>query len=314
MEEQSNQENPVQLTSCDTGGTTNDVSHSAEGHLISNPKFGIAASSGRNGSHWTCFPKPSHNYVEYLSESSTYLPNTSTDYMMGGSYLPVGNINDGNVVDGSDRNFFYNDPGKVCAFKPIGSSSNDLDIRKVGFWRADEGEEVIKVETESSQNFLYAENHALWTADSLGDKHNASHDPMVMVGAPALLPKPGSSSSKEKARITDRQRRQRIADNLKALHELLPNPAENDQKLEQSGSRLQAESTAIPLVFHEGYGHYINQQMLNEPLEEIMGKLLEEHSAAAGQLLESKGLFLLPMALVDELSEAMQMFGGSALA
>jgi len=30
-------------------------------------------------------------------------------------------------------------------------------FQQVGFWRADEGEEVIKVETESSQNFLYAE-------------------------------------------------------------------------------------------------------------------------------------------------------------
>jgi len=30
MEDQSNQESPVQLTSCDTGGTTNDVSHSAD--------------------------------------------------------------------------------------------------------------------------------------------------------------------------------------------------------------------------------------------------------------------------------------------
>jgi len=131
MEDQSNQESSVQLTPCDTGGTTNDVSHSAENHLIPNPKFFIAASSGRNESHWTCFPKPSHNYVEYLSESSTYLPNTSTDYMMGGSYLPVGNINDAHIVNGSDRNFFYDDPGKVCAFKPIASSSNDLDIKKV---------------------------------------------------------------------------------------------------------------------------------------------------------------------------------------
>ncbi|TKY52603.1 Transcription factor bHLH69 [Spatholobus suberectus] len=332
MEELSNQENPVQLMSCDTGGTGNDVSHSAEGHLIPNPKFVIAASSGRNGSQWTCLPKPSHHsYVEYLSESSTYLPNTSTEYMMGSSYLPFGNINDGNGVNGTDRSFFYNDPGKVCAFKPIGPSSNDLDIRKMGFWRADEGEDAIKVETESGQNFLYAESHASY---SVGDKHNASRlDPMVMVGAPALLPKPGCSSSKQKARATDRQRRQRMADNLKALHELLPNPAEGSQAYilddiidyikylqlqikEQSGSRLQAaasQSTAIPLVFHEGYGHYINQQMLNEPLEEIMGKLLEEHSAAAVQLLESKGLFLLPMALVDDLSEAMQMFGGSAL-
>ncbi|RDX84019.1 Transcription factor bHLH69, partial [Mucuna pruriens] len=329
MEEQRKQDKAVQLMSFDTGGTNNDVSHSSESHLIPNPKFVIAAAPGRNGNHWTCFPKPSHhNYVEYLSESSTYLPNTSTEYMMGSTYLPVANINDANGVTGTDRNFFYNDPGKACAFKLIAPSSNDFDFRKhVGFWRPDEGEEAIKVETESSQNFLYAESHASWTADSGGEKHNGSRlDPMVTVGAPAFLPKPGCSSSKQKARVTDRQRRQRIAENLKALHELLPNPAEGSQAYvlddiidyikylqlqikEQSASRLQAESTAIPLVFHEGYGHYINQQMLNEPLEEIMGKLLEEHAAAAGQLLESKGLFLLPMALVDDLSEAMQMFG-----
>ncbi|KAK7344484.1 hypothetical protein VNO77_14136 [Canavalia gladiata] len=333
MEDQSNQENPMQLVSCDTGGTSNDVSRSVEDHLISNPKF-VMAASGRNGSQWTCLPKPSHNYIEYLSESSTYMPNTSAEYMIGSSYVPVGSINDGNGVTGTDRNFFYNDPGKACTFKPIGSSSNNLHMRKVGFWRPDEGEEVIKVETGSSQNLLYAEGHASWTADSVGEKHNASRlDPMVMVGAPAFLPKPGCSSSKqksEKTRVTDRQRRQRIAENLKALHELLPNPAEGSQAYilddiidyvkylqlqikEQSGSRLQAESTAIPLTFHEGYGHYINQQMLNEPLEEIMGKLLEEHSAAASQLLESKGLFLLPMALVDDLTEAMQMLDGNAL-
>ncbi|KAG4402221.1 hypothetical protein AAZX31_02G142000 [Glycine max] len=320
MEDQSNQENP--------GRTTSGVSH----HQFPIPKVAIAASSGRNGSHRTCLPKLTHhNYVEYLSESSTYnLPKTSTEFMMKSSYLPVGNISDGYGVSGTDRNFFYSDdPGKACSFKTIGSSSNDLDISKqVGFWRADEG---IKVETESSQNLVYAESHASWTSDSVGDKHNASHDPMFMVGAPTLLPKPGCSSSKQKARVTERQRRQRIADNLKALHELLPNPAEGSQAYvlddiidyvkylqlqikEQSGSRLlQADSTAIPLVFHEGYGHYINQKMLNEPLEEIMGKLVEDDSAAAVQLLESKGLFLLPMALVDELSEAVQMFGGSAL-
>lgn len=138
MEGQSNKENSVeQQVCCDTGGTSNDVSsYSAEDHLIPNPKFVISASSGRNGSQWTCLPtKPSHNYVEYLSESSTYLPNTtSTDYMIGSSYLPVGSsINiDGNRVNiGTDRNFFYNDPGKACGFKPIDSSSNDFDIRKV---------------------------------------------------------------------------------------------------------------------------------------------------------------------------------------
>ncbi|MCI30301.1 transcription factor bHLH66, partial [Trifolium medium] len=50
---------------------------------------------------------------------------------------------------------------------------------------------------------------------------------MGMVAAPSLLPRSGGSSSKqktEKTRYSDRQRRQRVADNLKALHELLPNP------------------------------------------------------------------------------------------
>lgn len=43
--------------------------------------------------------------------------------------------------------------------------------------------------------------------------------------------------------------------------------------------------------------------MLNEPLEEIAGKLVEEHSAATSQLLESKGLILLPIALVEDLNQ-----------
>nr|XP_029143592.1 uncharacterized protein LOC114924171 [Arachis hypogaea] len=133
-----------------------------------------------------------------------------------------------------------------------------------------------------------------------------------MAGTPSFLPKPGrGSTARQKA--SDRQRRQRIAE-LKAPHDLLPN-----QEEELSGNRLQAESTAIPLVFHEeGYGHYIHQQKLNEPLEEMMGKLLEEHpvsaSVSASQLLESNGLVLLPMELVQDLHQSTQIFGnGNAL-
>ncbi|XLR68295.1 hypothetical protein HN51_015351 [Arachis hypogaea] len=162
-------------------------------------------------------------------------------------------------------------------------------------------------------------------------------DPSVMAGTPSFLPKPGrGSTARQKA--SDRQRRQRIAE-LKAPHDLLPNQEEvicssqayilDDvidhvkylqlQLKELSGNRLQAESTAIPLVFHEeGYGHYIHQQKLNEPLEEMMGKLLEEHpvsaSVSASQLLESNGLVLLPMELVQDLHQSTQIFGnGNAL-
>lgn len=50
--------------------------------------------------------------------------------------------------------------------------------------------------------------------------------------------------------------------------------------------------------------------MLNEPLEEMMGKLVEENPAAAAQLLESKGLFMLPLSLAEDLRQAMHMVGG----
>jgi hypothetical protein len=54
----------------------------------------------------------------------------------------------------------------------------------------------------------------------------------------------------------------------------------------------------------QGYGHFISQQMLNEPLEEMMGKLLEENPSAAASLLESKGLFVMPMDLAEGVRQA----------
>lgn len=53
----------------------------------------------------------------------------------------------------------------------------------------------------------------------------------------------------------------------------------------------------------QGYGHYLSQQMLTEPLEEMVGKLLEENPVAAAQLLESKGLFIMPVDLAGELCQ-----------
>ncbi|CAK8571948.1 unnamed protein product [Lathyrus sativus] len=312
-ESNSKKDNSSEPVSYENEQDTNDHDVS-EDHHLQNQQF------GKIEAQWNCLSKlPYSNYVEYLSESSTYLP-TAEYNLVGNNYQTLGGTNS------------FNDQGRAFGFKPIGSSSNDYGSRKhVGFWRNNgEEEEAIKAKTETTQNLLNAEGDATWPSDSVGDKHNASRfDPMGIVGdvSPFLLPNPksGSSSTKhksEKARCTDRQRRQRIADNLKALHELLPNPEGGSQAQayilddiidyvkylqnqlkELSGSKLQSDSNAIPLVFHEGYGHYIKDQMLNEPLEEIMGKLVEEHSAATSQLLESKGLILLPIALVEELNQ-----------
>ncbi|KAF7818302.1 transcription factor bHLH83-like isoform X1 [Senna tora] len=315
MEGQSNQDNPAQTTPFNSGGTSNHVSHSAED---------VAAAGGKNGieNHWTYLPEPFHNYAEYLTEISTYLPNTTTQNVLGSCYSPVGTLHNGTI-----RNFSYNDPGKSCRFK-LPDSSTDIDFKKVSFRRSgNEGDQAMKF--ASSQHDLHAKSHASWTPESsTGNKQSVSRlDPRLTVDASGFLLKPRCSSSKQKASVTDRQRRQRIADNFKALHNLLPTPTEGSQAYivddvidyvkylqlqikELSGSRLQGDSTGMQLFFREGYGHYINQQMLNDPLEEVMGKLLGEHPAAAAQLLESKGLFLLPVALVEDLRQAMQMFGG----
>lgn len=42
--------------------------------------------------------------------------------------------------------------------------------------------------------------------------------------------------------------------------------------------------------------------MINEPLEEMMGKLLEENPLAAVQLLELRGLYLMPIDLTNGLA------------
>ncbi|MED6162304.1 hypothetical protein PIB30_069107 [Stylosanthes scabra] len=313
-----------------SGGTSCHVTGSAA-EDDPNMQDAVATEEG-SGSQWSFLPKPSHhNYVQYLTESSAYLP--KTEDMIGSNYAALGFGNDAN---GTNMNFFCNDPGKAYGFKIEVHSSNEVDIAKqVGYWRPVESEvqqEAMQFENTQHHHPLYLESTASWTSETIGDNPNVSRlDPSIMAGTPSFLPKPGCSSiSKQKA--SDRQRRQRISDNLKALHDLLPNQAEGSQAYilddiidhvkylqlqlkELSGRRLQAESTAIPLVFHEqGYGHYIDQQKLNEPLEEMMGKLLEENPASASQLLESNGLVLLPMDLVQDLHQSIQIFGnGTAL-
>ncbi|KAK2356711.1 transcription factor bHLH7 [Trifolium repens] len=91
---------------------------------------------------------------------------------------------------------------------------------------------------------------ATWTRDSVGDKQNASRfDPMGIVSAPSLLPRSGGSSSKqksEKTRYSDRVSQAYILDDIIDYVNYL-----QIQVKKISGSKLQADSNAIPLVFHE---------------------------------------------------------------
>ncbi|KAJ7972819.1 Transcription factor bHLH69 [Quillaja saponaria] len=234
---------------------------------------------------------------------------------------PVGSTPALSGVTETQKNMFYCDARKACGPKPA-DSSIDIDVPKqILSWTPDnQCDQADKL--SRTQHHILTENHASWPQESIGHNYNVSlHHTRETVAAPGSSSKQQPSLSKQKSIATDRQRRERISEKLNALHELLPHPAEGGQASvvddiidhvkhlqlqikELSQRKLGGESTAIPLVFREGYGHYINQQMSSEPLEEMMAKLLEEHPMTAAQLLETKGLFLLPIALVEDLSKA----------
>ena len=53
----------------------------------------------------------------------------------------------------------------------------------------------------------------------------------------------------------------------------------------------------------QGYGHYLLHEQMNDPLEEMMGRLLEVNPSAATQLLESRGLVIMPTDLAEGLHQ-----------
>ncbi|XP_051141814.1 uncharacterized protein LOC127258833 [Andrographis paniculata] len=131
--------------------------------------------------------------------------------------------------------------------------------------------------------------------------------------------------SREKAYAADRFRRLRISHWLEALQEVVPHAKEGGkaaflddvidhvkylqyQVKDLCQSRLGGESTSNSFIFIEGHGHYVVQeQMLYGPLEEMMGKLIDVYPSAASELLQSKGLMVLPVAFAEGLLEPVQI-------
>ncbi|KAK4407117.1 Transcription factor UNE12 [Sesamum angolense] len=130
--------------------------------------------------------------------------------------------------------------------------------------------------------------------------------------------------SREKAYAADRCRRLRISHWLEALQELVPQSKEVgraallDEVIDHvrylqfkmkdlSRSRLGGESTSNSFIFFEGHGHYlVQEQMLNGPLEEIMGKLIDVYPSAATELLQSRGLIVMPVNVAEGLRDPME--------
>ncbi|KAK6164710.1 hypothetical protein DH2020_001574 [Rehmannia glutinosa] len=156
-----------------------------------------------------------------------------------------------------------------------------------------------------------------------------SHAFQAYSGSGPAAPKYTSESrrkrSREKAYAADRCRRLKISHWLDALKELVPHSKEvgkaallddvidhvkylQYQVKDLCRSRLGGEPTSNSLIFLEGHGHYIVQeQMLNGPLEQMMGKLIDVYPSAANDLLQSRGLIVMPMTFAEGLLEPIEM-------
>ncbi|XP_043723610.1 transcription factor LRL2-like isoform X2 [Telopea speciosissima] len=201
----------------------------------------------------------------------------------------------------------------LCSDKMKMLEGNNYNVPMAGYLYPDgEGEPQNKFMSED-------ENHVSSSQKSDGDQPNVSQPHLVVTIA--VPGSPSKSVSKRKARHqrnnTDRLNRARISGGIKTLRELLPYSEEGskatvlDDTIEYikylqlqiktlSQSRLGGEATAAPFIHLEGYGHYLfHPDMLNEPLEEMIGRLMEMDIATATQLLDCKGMSVIPIALAE---------------
>ncbi|KAI5316000.1 hypothetical protein L3X38_045176 [Prunus dulcis] len=317
MEGQSSLTDPMQLVPLDfCGDAAIDVSQAIgddPSQLVSMATEGTAYQTDDLFSPWwTEKPKPSLNSlncVEFLAESSTFLPKDPCEDILESIPLSVSGIDDVGGVSEFQREVLYSSLGNACGSKLTDFSMDMDDWKQVRCLRP------VNDELVNAQHQLHAKYHTSRTDNLCGDKRDSVSqvDPRARSALPDFHSQPNCHISTQRAAVTDRTRRMRIAERLDSLRELLPISTEGGQSFvvddvidhikflqlqikDLCRSRLGGETITEPIIFREGYGHYFcHQNMLNEPLEEMMGKLLETNPMAASQLLENKDLLLLPM-------------------
>lgn len=137
MEEQGGNDNLLHFMSMNFDGKANEVSHLPEDV----PAQHLAFADGESGEQinalplpheWIQTPKFSHNYVEYLAESSTFLPKATTEDMLESIPSNVGGIHAvvGGISEIQSDISYNNSLGKAPASKPAGSFYG-MDASKV---------------------------------------------------------------------------------------------------------------------------------------------------------------------------------------
>ncbi|KAF3436321.1 hypothetical protein FNV43_RR23413 [Rhamnella rubrinervis] len=308
----------MQLMSLNFGGNVADNFPHVPGddpnlHILTEAGSSRNQTDALNMPWWIQTPEAVHNYVKFLAEGSSFLPRSPSEDILESFHSPVTGTHDVRGDSLFQRDMLEDKLGKSYAPKST-DSSMDIDAWKVRVLGSHS--EELENRFTSPQHQILAENHTSWTQISNMD---VSKDVSL---APSSQSQQRRTESKQRALRTDRHRKLKIAERIDALQKLLPHSAEGSQASvlddvidhvkylqlqikDLCKRRVEGEPNTEPIIFREGYGHYFCHQktmMMNEPLEEMMGKLLEENPLVAVQLLEMKGLCIMPIDLADGLT------------
>ncbi|KAB2056836.1 hypothetical protein ES319_A11G130400v1 [Gossypium barbadense] len=255
-------------------------------------------------SQWIDCPKTPHSYVEFLTENLEKLPTADVLESIGS---PIGGIHAVDGVSEIQRELLHGNEGKAFSSGPDGYSleAGQWNLKlsayptEINNHEASASERFLSRNSSSEYEFHAQQNHASWMQKPEAEDCNVSHlQSKETISAPSFQSQPLYHAPKSRAAAIDRQRRLRIDESIKALQELLPSSSERGL-----GNALDDIIDYVKFLQLQvkGYGHYVlHEQMINEPLEEMMAKLLEINPSAATQLLESRGLYMMPRALVDD--------------
>ncbi|XP_020884827.1 uncharacterized protein LOC9302716 isoform X2 [Arabidopsis lyrata subsp. lyrata] len=261
-------------------------------------------------SQWLQPSKLPHSYLALLNEESTPDVKPPPDYVVEKVVLPSRGSAAG--VGGGIRTMYSSDNiGGSSLVKPSIRVQSRTNYELSG--SSSKAHVGRRSSRKSAQPWSpdYSQKLRSWK------KRNNNRDFSQLFGNDRDVPSKKSNKNKYRCYTNERERRQRIDDNIKALGKLLPHKVEGDspgltlnaivdhvkllqlQMKELSRSRL-GEPVSHPMTFIEGYGHYIHhEQTVTKSLEEVMEDMLTNDLDAAANLLESKGLYLMPLSSVQ---------------
>ncbi|KAI3805981.1 hypothetical protein L1987_21869 [Smallanthus sonchifolius] len=270
------------------------------------------------------------NYVPYLAEktfSQQHLvkpedyDNYSLPQWIGYQHLAPNYVDYllGNEISNMQGGIPYESTGIGCSFTPkesfLSMDAHQAEPNPYAKLSRKQHDEVpVSNYKETQHKICYQVPQKSSSINYQVPNEAVQHQPNMSASTSEIPTKSRKTYLRRKTSDSDRRRRTRIAAALDALDDLLPQSKEGNktnviddcidyikylqlQMRELSQNRLGGEPTSNYLMYLEGHGSYlVHENTASGPLQDMLGKLLDENPYEATKFLESRDLFMMPIA------------------